>query len=123
LDANLSDFQGPALFVYNDGIFSDEDFKGLKRIGRGSKFDKELAIGMHGRGSLTMYHFTDVPMILSASSLLVLDPHERNLPRNSYNKRKTGVKCEISTARKMFPHQLAPFEGLFGYSSDVEYFQ
>jgi sacsin len=123
LDTNLRDFQGPALFVYNDGIFSDEDFKGLKRIGRGSKFDKELAIGMHGRGSLTMYHFTDVPMILSASSLLVLDPHERNLPRNSYNKRKTGVKCEISTARKMFPHQLAPFEGLFGYSSDVKYFQ
>lgn len=85
----LASQQGPALLVYNDkgesracrdcpmliaaSVFSEKDFEGLKRVGRGSKRDDPEAIGKFGRGSQTMYHWTDVPMILSGENLAILE--------------------------------------------------
>ncbi|KAL8648970.1 MAG: hypothetical protein Q9226_005770, partial [Calogaya cf. arnoldii] len=39
LTEDLKELQGSALFVYNDGVFSDEDFNGFKQIGHGGKTD------------------------------------------------------------------------------------
>ena len=69
----LSAYQGPALVVHNDGTFQEKDFEGLKHVGRGSKRDDPSTIGKFGRGSQTMYHWTDVPMLLSGSYLVVLE--------------------------------------------------
>lgn len=54
-------------------VFTAENFEGLKRVGRGSKRDDPNSIGKFGRGSQTMYHWTDVPMILSGRYLLILE--------------------------------------------------
>jgi len=54
-------------------VFSDDDFKGFKNVGEGSKTHDKSTIGQFGRGSQTMYHWTDVPMILSGKYLLILE--------------------------------------------------
>ena len=54
-------------------VFSDDDFLGLKNVGEGSKRKNKKTIGQFGRGSQTMYHWTDVPMILSGKHLLILE--------------------------------------------------
>ncbi|KAG8900745.1 hypothetical protein FRC00_011481 [Tulasnella sp. 408] len=50
---------GPALVVHNDSVFTEEDFKGIGRIGIGGKSDMSDAIGRFGLGALTFYHFTE----------------------------------------------------------------
>lgn len=54
-------------------VFEEKDFEGLKHVGRGSKRDDATTIGKFGRGSQTMYHWTDLPMILSGEFLLILE--------------------------------------------------
>ena len=54
-------------------VFSDDDFKGFRDVGKGSKRDNKQAIGQYGRGSQTMYHWTDVPMLLTGKWFLILE--------------------------------------------------
>ena len=56
-----------------EAVFLDKDFEGLKDVGRGSKRDDPSTIGRFGRGSQTMYHWTDVPMLISGKYFLVLE--------------------------------------------------
>lgn len=57
----LTSFQsGPALVVHNDGVFTDEDFKGLGNIGQGGKSGMPNSIGRFGLGALSFYHFSEV---------------------------------------------------------------
>ncbi|KAL8656205.1 MAG: hypothetical protein Q9210_000400 [Variospora velana] len=116
----LKDFQGPALFVHNDKVFEEKDFRGFKEIGHGGKIDDTTSTGMFGRGAMTMYHFADVPMLISQSSFLVLDPQQHVLPRNKHWKRKVGVRVPLATARRLFPDQLRPFHGLEGFSMELD---
>lgn len=51
---------GPALVIYNDALFSEEDFKGIGNIGQGGKTGKSGTIGRFGLGALSFYHFTEV---------------------------------------------------------------
>ncbi len=69
----LSAYQGSALLVHNDRKFEEKDFAGFKNVGRGSKRKDSSTIGKFGRGSQTMYHWTDVPMLLSGEDLLILE--------------------------------------------------
>lgn len=90
LTTEMGKFQGPAFLVHNDGgkssltpdrhftntyhsVFNDDDFKGFKNVGEGSKAHDKSTIGQFGRGSQTMYHWTDVPMILSGRYLVILE--------------------------------------------------
>lgn len=41
LDARLAPFQGPALLVYNDAVFSDKDFTSISRIGDSVKREQK----------------------------------------------------------------------------------
>lgn len=103
-------------------VFSVKDFAGFKDIGLGSKSDDATSTGMFGRGALSMYHFTDVPMIISGSSFLILDPQQELLPRNKHHRRKAGVKMSLSDALRKCPDQLAPFHGLCGYAQENTYY-
>ncbi|KAM3067186.1 hypothetical protein ACMFMG_005445 [Clarireedia jacksonii] len=123
IDDEMKHHQGPALLVYNDGVFSNKDFDGLKDVGRGSKRDDTSTIGQFGRGSQTMYHWSDTPMILSGEFLLILDPLRRSLPKNyRHQSRYSGVKILLSNLRNTSPDQLAPFEDLWGYTLDTSYY-
>ncbi|PVH73775.1 hypothetical protein DL98DRAFT_468851 [Cadophora sp. DSE1049] len=125
----MEELQGPAFLAYNDGgkisviVFSDKDFDGFKNVGEGSKMHDKGSIGQFGRGSQTMFHFTDYPMILSGEFLLILDPQQEVLPLNqTKGRRKPGIKLRLSKIREVCPDQLAPFAGFFDYALDLDHF-
>ena len=123
MTSELEDLQGAALFSHNDRIFSAKDFEGYKDIGRGGKQGDATTIGMFGRGSMSMYHFTDNPMILSGDAMVILDPQQRLLPSNKFRRRKLGVKLSLDTFKNNYPDQLLPFHGLCSYDKGMSFYQ
>ena len=68
--------QGPALLVYNDRPFTDEDIEGIQQVGLGSKGNDSEKVGQFGIGFNAVYHLTDCPSFLSGNKkLCVMDPH------------------------------------------------
>ncbi|KAH8819238.1 hypothetical protein F5884DRAFT_717530 [Xylogone sp. PMI_703] len=120
LTPELKKHQGPALLVHNNSVFSEDDFKGFRSVGEGSKRENKDTIGQFGRGAQTMYHWTDVPIILSGKFLIILDPQQEVLPKNRTSLiRKPGVKVLLSKLRDLCPDQLAPFNDLWDYTTDL----
>ena len=75
------DLQGPALLIWNDSYFSEEDLKGIQELGVGGKRSSSESIGYHGVGFNVVYHLTDCPsFITNGNTLCVLDPHCRYIP-------------------------------------------
>ena len=72
------DLQGPALLVWNDCGFSENDFEGIQKLGLGSKRSNADTIGQYGIGFNVVYHLTDCPSFFTnGDTLCVLDPHCR----------------------------------------------
>ena len=75
------DLQGPALLIWNDSVFSEEDLKGIQSLGLGSKRSDSETIGQYGIEFNAVYHLTDCPSFLTGGdTLCVLDPHMRYVP-------------------------------------------
>lgn len=75
------DLQGPALLVWSNRGFSEEDFAGISNLGLGSKRCKSESIGQFGIGFNVVYHLTDCPSFFTnGSTLEVFDPHLRYAP-------------------------------------------
>lgn len=49
-----------SIVLFNDAVLSDEDFKGLRKVGRGGKGTQLDTHGRHGLGALSFYYFTNV---------------------------------------------------------------
>ncbi|TFK62955.1 hypothetical protein BDN72DRAFT_803733 [Pluteus cervinus] len=104
--------QVPAVVLYNDELFTTADFEGIRHIGRGTKRERPDAIGKYGLGALSIFHFTDLPMIISGKYVMILDPSGNVLPLKKGNKR-TVLFRKLSTFSSRYPDQLEPFRGLF----------
>ena len=74
LSDQWKELQGPALLVWNDQEFSDDDLKGIQSLGIGSKRDDYDSIGQFGIGFNVVYHLTDCPCLLTRGKLCVFDP-------------------------------------------------
>lgn len=72
----LEPFQGPALFVYNDSVFAEEDWEGIQTISCSVKRNDPNKVGQFGIGFNSIYHITDLPAIFSGSSVALLEPRE-----------------------------------------------
>ena len=72
--------QGPALLVWNDGEFSEQDIEGIQRLGIGNKRSDAETIGQYGIGFNSVYHLTDCPSFISAGTLCIFDPHYKFTP-------------------------------------------
>ncbi|KAK6188437.1 hypothetical protein SNE40_004610 [Patella caerulea] len=75
-----SDMQGPALCVYNDSYFTEQDLKGIQDLGIGTKRSDVLKTGQFGVGFNVVYHITDAPSFWSKGGeigevVCVFDPH------------------------------------------------
>jgi hypothetical protein len=65
LSPALAELQAyPSLIIYNNSIFEERDFKGIRKVGQGGKVGRFDTIGQFGLGSLAMYHFTEVSLNL-----------------------------------------------------------
>ena len=79
----------PALCIYNNRPFSEEDIEGISRLGRGGKGDNPDTIGQFGIGFNVAYHITDCPSFVSYDSqgspkdYCVLDPLRKYCPNVS----------------------------------------
>ncbi|KAG8927361.1 hypothetical protein FRC01_007588, partial [Tulasnella sp. 417] len=107
----------PALVVYNDARFSEDDFQGIGQIGKGGKGDKRNTIGRFGLGALSFYHFTELPMIISGRYVVLLDPSRKYILGNSGGTRLTLKNCFLH-----YPDQVEPLEGIFGFCAKKGYY-
>lgn len=76
-------------------------------------------IGRHGLGFNSVYHFTDVPSIVSGPYIGFLDPLMTNLPksrdRNGALIAKGGHRCDFTKlSLETLADQLEPYKGIFG---------
>ena len=55
--------QGPALYVYNNATFTEEDWRGIKSPRVGSKKDCPDKVGKFGMGFSSVYHVTGDPIL------------------------------------------------------------
>jgi sacsin len=120
ISRELAECTEGALVCYNDGVFTQKDLQSLTNIGNASKRDEPSKIGRFGRGSLTMYHWTCTPSFVSGEHFVIFDPEQTRLPHNtSTRKRRKGMLLKLKDVRQLWPDQLRPFEGLFGFDSDT----
>ena len=116
IDEGMKKCQGPALWVYNDGSFSNEDFDNIIKLGAGTKETKELNIGRFGLGFNSVYNITDVPSFISQKHLAIFDPHRSHLGK-CLKDGQPGIKFDISKNRQtiqMYPDQFGPYQNLYG---------
>jgi hypothetical protein len=65
----------PALCVWNNSIFTDQDFDGISSLGEGSKQYTIEKTGRFGVGFNSVYHITDCPMFISNNEdFVIFDP-------------------------------------------------
>ncbi|PVD18437.1 hypothetical protein C0Q70_20986 [Pomacea canaliculata] len=118
----MASLQGPALWVFNDATFSDQDFANIVKLGAGTKKDDASKVGKFGLGFNAVYNLSDVPSFISRNTIALFDPHKRHLPRGN-----PGMKIDLSLPKnrsllKAVPLQFKPFEGVFGCALNQEQF-
>ncbi|KAI4356900.1 hypothetical protein L6164_000883 [Bauhinia variegata] len=109
LSPEMADWQGPALYCFNDSVFSSQDLYAISRIGQESKLEKPFAIGRFGLGFNCVYHFTDIPMFVSGENIVMFDPHASSLPGISPSHPGLRIKFLGRQILEQFPDQFSPF--------------
>uniref|UniRef100_A0A7N0RD15 RING-type domain-containing protein n=1 Tax=Kalanchoe fedtschenkoi TaxID=63787 RepID=A0A7N0RD15_KALFE len=109
LSPEMADWQGPALYCYNNSVFSPQDLYAITRIGQESKLEKPFAIGRFGLGFNCVYHFTDIPCFVSGDSIVIFDPHACHLPGISPSHPGLRIKFAGRNILGQFPDQFSPF--------------
>ncbi|XP_022786063.1 sacsin-like [Stylophora pistillata] len=72
----LAQFQGAALYAYNNAQFTKEDWRGIGMLCDSIKVTDPMKVGRYGLGFKSVFHMTDLPSIVSSSQIGVIDPHE-----------------------------------------------
>ncbi|XP_042037175.1 sacsin isoform X1 [Salvia splendens] len=109
LSPEMGDWQGPALYCFNDSVFTSQDLYAVSRIGQESKLEKPFAIGRFGLGFNCVYHFTDIPTFVSGENIVMFDPHACNLPGISPSHPGLRIKFAGRNILEQFPDQFSPF--------------
>ncbi|CAG2253049.1 SACS [Mytilus edulis] len=110
-------FKGPALCVYNNAQFTEEDWEGIQMINSSVKEFDPVKIGRFGLGFKSVFHITDYPMIISKNKMLILDPHQTKSERVCILMKLKNLKKhtkEMSTS-----DCLSALEGIFGFKKDT----
>ncbi|XP_073701122.1 LOW QUALITY PROTEIN: sacsin-like [Garra rufa] len=115
IDDGMALCNGPCLWIFNNELFSQEDWKNIVKVGSASKENKVKMIGKFGLGFNAVYHVSDIPSILSGNSLLILDPNVTHLEKHIISKGNPGIKLDPFQERlyKRFPGQFKCYKGIF----------
>ncbi len=92
----LAKWQGPALMVYNDGVFSERDFQAIARVGQAGKMEQANSTGRFGLGFCGNYALTDVPTIVSSDCIVMFDPHLSSVP--GADAKQPGLRMRFADA-------------------------
>ncbi|KAL3867069.1 hypothetical protein ACJMK2_044302 [Sinanodonta woodiana] len=110
--------QGPALCVYSDSSFTEDDIKGIQKLGLGSKRSDPSKIGQYGIGFNSVYHITDIPSFItkdpqhdSGGILCIFDPLCKYVPQAT--KQKPGRRFTIKDIQTYYPDILLAYDKEF----------
>nr|XP_022324100.1 sacsin-like isoform X1 [Crassostrea virginica] len=121
LDEGMKGCQGPALWVYNDAVFTSQDFENIQKLSGATKKEDKTKIGKFGLGFNAVYNLTDVPSFVSGTSLVYLDPHGKYLGDAVLNEKSPGIKLNLKngTMLRKLKNQFKPFEDVFDFHSSM----
>nr|XP_006819457.1 PREDICTED: sacsin-like [Saccoglossus kowalevskii] len=119
LDPGMKHCHGPALWSYNDAMFSSEDIRNICDIAAASKKDKLDKIGRFGLGFTSVYHVTDVPSVVSGSHIMIFDPRMTHLKSRIHNPSQPGIKLNLHEEShrqtlSVCVDQFQPYHEIFG---------
>ncbi|XP_060068841.1 sacsin-like [Ylistrum balloti] len=86
-------FRAPALCVYNNAIFSKQDWKYVRSIYNSGKRENALKVGRFGLGFKSVFHLTDNPVIISCDRAMIIDPFR--------TRKGFGNDCQVLTFKKL----------------------
>ncbi|PVD20278.1 hypothetical protein C0Q70_20775 [Pomacea canaliculata] len=114
INEQMASLQGPALWAFNNAMFSDEDFQNIVRLGAGTKTDDGTKVGKFGLGFNSVYNLTDAPSFISRHTMAIFDPQVKYL-------KGSGLKLDFTKPINRalivrMPEQFKPFQGVFGCS-------
>ncbi|XP_063431579.1 sacsin-like [Mytilus trossulus] len=66
--------KSPALCIYNDGVFDEDDWDGIKSVCLSHKEEKTDKIGRFGQGFKSVFHLADTPVVVSGDTMLIINP-------------------------------------------------
>ncbi|ELT96105.1 hypothetical protein CAPTEDRAFT_195081 [Capitella teleta] len=110
----MAKYQGPALYAYNDATFNDDDWRGIRMLSQSVKQNDPLKVGYFGMGFKSVFHFTDLPFIVSGDHAGVIEPHQEFFPSSSH-----GWTLSKDNLLELLPHQFEPFSGIFTCTRDT----
>ncbi|CAG8553264.1 9550_t:CDS:2, partial [Cetraspora pellucida] len=119
LNEEMKCWQGPAIWIYNDEQFTDNDFNSLCNLGNSHKWSKQDKIGKFGVGFNSCYHFTDLPQVISKSSLIMFDSQRKYL--NSSGARFDFNDYNENHVFNKFEDQFESFRKLKGCGFKLDY--
>ncbi|XP_048582130.1 sacsin-like [Nematostella vectensis] len=117
ISEGMKECQGPALWVYNNAVFTDADFQNITKLNGATKEEDSGKIGRFGLGFNAVYNITDVPSLLSRNNLVIFDPHTTHLGRAIRDKSRPGIKIDVTRSRQKrnkLANQLKPYNDIFG---------
>ena len=117
LTEELAECQGPALWAYNDAMFSEKDFENINKLAGETKKEDLDKVGRFGLGFNSVYHLTDVPSFVSGEHIVIFDPNMTHISNLLFAKMRPGVMLNLAEnkdVRSAFPDQFLPYDQLFG---------
>ncbi|XP_009327641.1 PREDICTED: sacsin-like [Pygoscelis adeliae] len=117
LDPGMAACHGPALWAYNNALFTEDDLRNITRVGAATKEGQAGQIGRFGLGFSSVYRVTDVPAVLSGETLLIFDPNGTHLGKHIPRAGCPGIRLDFSSRPRIlraFAEQFWPYHGIFG---------
>ncbi|MGD1808959.1 sacsin N-terminal ATP-binding-like domain-containing protein [Dapis sp. BLCC M126] len=116
-DNRMEKLMGPAILVYNNQVFRDQDFESIKSLGQSKKSQDLQKTGRFGVGFNAIYHVTDFPSFISRQSLIFFDPHGAAIPGTS--RQEPGREWNVAAEKwyEQYPDFMKVYEAgglLFG---------
>ena len=114
----MAECQGPALWAYNNAVFTDEDFENINKLAGETKVKDISKIGRFGIGFNAVYHLTDVPSFISREHLVIFDPNIHHLEPHIKDRSRPGIHINLAEKPESFltryHDQFQPYNDVFG---------
>ena len=117
----MAECQGPALWAYNNAMFTDEDFENINKLAGETKVEDISKIGRFGLGFNAVYHLTDVPSFISRKYLVVFDPNTHHLQSLIKDRSHPGVRINLAQKQEPFRRyqdQFQLYNDVFGCNTE-----
>lgn len=63
INTSLKMYQGPALYSWNNSVFTNEDWQSIQEMGQSTKREASVKVGRFGLGFVSVYHITGLQAI------------------------------------------------------------